>query len=76
VREEYRYIASDLQLGGTAMNDRVKSDGNEHKSPESPPTDEDRYGRDEVTGLEYVKRRPGDRMITSEEVRKELEDFP
>ena len=48
----------------------------EPKSPELPQPDDDRYGRDEVTGLEYVKRRPGRRMVTSEEVRQELEDFP
>ncbi len=37
---------------------------------------DNRYGRDEVTGLEYVKARPGQRMVTSEEIYKELEEFP
>jgi hypothetical protein len=58
------------------MNDRVKSGENGLKLPEEPQPDEDRYGYDEVTGMAYVKRRPGDRMVTSEEVYKELEDFP
>lgn len=58
------------------MNDRVKLDENEPELPEDSPPDEDRYGYDEVTGMAYVKRRPGDRMVTSEEIYKELEDFP
>jgi hypothetical protein len=58
------------------MNDRVKSGENGLKLPEELQPDEDRYGYDEVTGMAYVKRRPGDRMVTSEEVYKELEDFP
>lgn len=58
------------------MNDRVKLGESECKSPELLQPDENRYGYDEVTGMAYVKRRPGDRMVTSEEVYKELEDFP
>ena len=57
------------------MNERLKS-AEPAKSPESPPPDEGRYGYDDVTGMAYVKRRPGDRIVTSEEVYKDLEDFP
>jgi hypothetical protein len=59
------------------MNDRVKPSENDCAPHDVQQLDEkDRYGRDEVTGLEYVKRRPGERLVTSEEIRKELEDFP
>ncbi len=35
-----------------------------------------RVVRDEITGLSVVRGRPGQRKITSEEVRALLEDFP
>ena len=57
------------------MHDRVKSSEQDDRKS-VPSEDEDRYAIDPRTGFEYVKRRPGERMITSEDVRKELEDFP
>ena len=56
------------------MNDRIKPD--DEQQPHRPDFDEDRYGVDEATGFLYIKKRPGDRMVTSEEILKELEDFP
>lgn len=35
-----------------------------------------RVVRDELTGLPVVVGRPGEPMVTSEMIRKELEDFP
>lgn len=35
-----------------------------------------RFARDLVTGLPYVRARPGAPKVTSEMIRKELEDFP
>lgn len=59
------------------MKDRVKSTEPEQRErPEVESTDEDRYGVDPRTGFAYVKRRPGESLLTSEEVRKALEDFP
>ena len=62
------------------MNDRAKpsDDGSTRKLlPEPSVTeDDDRYAIDPRTGFEYVKRRPGERLVTSEEILKELEDFP
>ncbi len=46
------------------------------RQPKAKPFDEDRYGIDEQTGFAYVKRKPGERLVTSEEILKELEDFP
>ncbi len=67
------------------MNERVERNDNDaelskrpqldRKCPQLGP-DEDRYGIDPRTGFEYVKRRPGERMVTSEEILKDLEDFP
>lgn len=59
------------------MNDRVKStEPDERERPQIESPDEDRYAVDPHTGFEYVKRRPGERLVTSEEILKELEDFP
>lgn len=58
------------------MSDRVKNDTDQDRPPESQSRDEDRYATDPRTGLRYVKRRPGERTVTSEEIRKLLEDFP
>jgi hypothetical protein len=56
------------------MNDRVEHNTDSQKQRE--PIDEDRYGIDERTAFAYVKRKPGERLVTSEEILKELEDFP
>lgn len=59
------------------MSDRVKSsDQKDRERPQTQSKDEDRYAIDPRTGFEYVKRRPGERLLTSEEVHKALEDFP
>ena len=45
---------------------------------ELPPVPEgwQREVRDPITGWWVVARRPGERMVTSEEISKLLEDFP
>ena len=59
------------------MNDRAKSiESEQRERAHVESTDEDRYAIDPRTGFEYVKRRPGEPLLTSEEVRKALEDFP
>jgi hypothetical protein len=58
------------------VNDRLKQSEDERDPRELAANDEDRYAIDPRTGFEYVKRRPGQRMVTSEEILKELEDFP
>ena len=59
------------------MNDRVKSiEEDDRECLHGANEEDERYAIDPRTGFEYSKRRPGERMITSEDVRKELEDFP
>ena len=59
------------------MNDRVKLNEQEDCGRQRVTSeDDDRYAIDPRTGFTYVKRRPGERLVTSEEILKELEDFP
>jgi hypothetical protein len=58
------------------MGDRIQPNDDDTELPEASAEHKERYAINERTGLEYVKRRPGQRLVTSEEIRKELEDFP
>jgi hypothetical protein len=51
-----------------------KPDIAEPSTPE--PERESRYARHPVSGFWYVKARPGAPLITSEQVREWLKDFP
>ncbi len=58
------------------MNEHDEQIDAESEEIEASAEHRSRYAINERTGLEYVKRRRGQRLVTSEEIRKELEDFP
>jgi hypothetical protein len=60
----------------TAKNPPVNP--NELVESDQPPAERNgpRVVYDQVTGYPIVKGRPGEPMITSEEVKRQLEDFP
>ena len=58
------------------VNRAHEATGGADRESQDVPERPDRIGYCEITGHTYVKARPGVPKITSEEIKKMLEDFP
>jgi hypothetical protein len=68
-----------MHLGRSSMstkNPPVNSTEVAQADRSPPDRNGPRVAYDEVTGYSYVTARPGEPMVTNEEIKRQLEDFP